>query len=88
MSVRVCDTRAGPQECVNAIRSARSHTGVTFALTRIHLYLLTDQLALNDSTHSAKGTLQKVSWRGAVERYTHTHTFAYTFFFLNDYFIF
>ncbi|XP_060717775.1 rotatin isoform X2 [Tachysurus vachellii] len=69
MSVRVCDTRAGLQECVNAIRSARSHTGVTFALTRKHLYLLTDQLALNDSTHSAKGTLQKLSWRGAVERF-------------------
>ncbi|XP_058232589.1 rotatin isoform X1 [Hemibagrus wyckioides] len=69
VSVRVCDMRAGLQECVNAIRSAGSHTGVTFALTRMHLYLLTDQLALKHSTHSAKSTLQKVSWRGALERF-------------------
>ncbi|KAB5533141.1 hypothetical protein PHYPO_G00128390 [Pangasianodon hypophthalmus] len=69
MSVRVCDVRAGLQECVNAIRSAGSHTGVTFALTRIHLYLLTDQLALKHNAHSAKSTLQKLSWHGAVERF-------------------
>lgn len=72
VSVCMCDMRAGLQECVNAIHSAGSHTGVTFALTRMHLYLLTDQLALKHSTHSAKSTLQKVSWRGALERYTHT----------------
>ncbi|KAK3541625.1 hypothetical protein QTP86_033055, partial [Hemibagrus guttatus] len=69
VSVRVCDMRAGLQECVNGIRSAGSHTGVTFALTRIHLYLLTDQLALKHSTHSAKSTLQKVSWHGPLERF-------------------
>ncbi|XP_060755970.1 rotatin isoform X2 [Neoarius graeffei] len=69
VSVRVYDMRAGLQECVNAIRSAGSHTGVTFALTRMHLYLLTDQLALKHTAHSAKSTLQKVSWHGAVERF-------------------
>ncbi|XP_053467742.1 rotatin isoform X3 [Ictalurus furcatus] len=68
-SVRACDMRAGLHECVNAIRSAGSHTGVTFALTRIHLYLLTDQLAVKHDTHSAKSTLQKLGWRGAVERF-------------------
>lgn len=74
VSISVCDVKAGLEDCVNAIRSAGSHTGVTFALTRIHLYLLTDQLALKHNTHSAKSTLQKVSWHEAVERYTHAHS--------------
>ncbi|XP_046689537.1 rotatin isoform X1 [Silurus meridionalis] len=68
-SVRVCDLKAGLEECVNAIRSAGSHTGVTFALTRMHLYLLTDQLALKRNTHSAESTLRTLQWREAVKRF-------------------
>ncbi|XP_053343881.1 rotatin [Clarias gariepinus] len=69
MSVRVCDLKAGLQECVHAIRTAGSHAGVTNAVTRIHLYLLTDQLALKHDAHAAKSTLQKLSWHGALERF-------------------
>ncbi|XP_035382254.1 rotatin isoform X1 [Electrophorus electricus] len=57
------------QDCLEAVRSAGSHSQVTSALTRMHLCLLTDRLALRDSTQCSKTALQSLPWHAAVERF-------------------
>ncbi|XP_076868967.1 rotatin isoform X2 [Brachyhypopomus gauderio] len=67
--LRVSDVRTAFQDCLEAVGSASSHSEVTSALTRLHLILLTDRLALKPTTHCSKGTLQSLPWHAAVERF-------------------
>ncbi|XP_022539517.2 rotatin isoform X1 [Astyanax mexicanus] len=67
--LRVCDIKTGLQDCVEAVQTAGSHSEVTSVLTRMHLYLLTDWLALKPTTHSSKNMLQSLRWHPAMERF-------------------
>ncbi|RXN08579.1 rotatin isoform X2 [Labeo rohita] len=67
--LRISNLRSGLQDCVHAVRDASSHSTVTFAMTRIHLYLLADRLALKSTAQSSKNILQTLSWHNAVERF-------------------
>ncbi len=66
--LRISNLRSGLQDCVHTVRDASSHSTVTFALTRMHLYLLADRLALKSTAQSSKNILQTLSWHNAVER--------------------
>ncbi|XP_051970542.1 rotatin isoform X1 [Xyrauchen texanus] len=69
MVLRLSNIRSGLQDCVHAVRDASSHSAVTFAVTRMHLYLLIDRLALKPTAQSSKSILQTLSWHSAVERF-------------------
>uniref|UniRef100_A0A9J7ZU83 Rotatin n=1 Tax=Cyprinus carpio carpio TaxID=630221 RepID=A0A9J7ZU83_CYPCA len=61
--------KSGLHDCVSKVRDASSHSTVTFAMTRMHLYLLADRLALKSTAQSNKTILQTLSWHNAVERF-------------------
>ncbi|XP_072544678.1 rotatin isoform X2 [Salminus brasiliensis] len=65
----VCDIKTGLQDCIEAVQTAGSHSEVISALTRMHLYLLTDRLALKPTTHCSKNMLQSLCWHPALKRF-------------------
>ncbi|KAL7840859.1 hypothetical protein AOLI_G00261820 [Acnodon oligacanthus] len=67
--LRVCDVKTGLQDCIDAVQTASSHSEVTSALTRMHLYLLTDRLALKVTNNCSKNALQSLHWHTPVERF-------------------
>ncbi|KAI4902317.1 hypothetical protein NFI96_016186, partial [Prochilodus magdalenae] len=67
--LRVCDVKTGLQDCIEAVQTASSHSDVTSALTRMHLYFLTDRLALKPTNHCSKRALQSLQWHPPVERF-------------------
>uniref|UniRef100_A0A673N809 Rotatin-like n=1 Tax=Sinocyclocheilus rhinocerous TaxID=307959 RepID=A0A673N809_9TELE len=71
--LRISNFRLGLQDCVHAVCDASSHNTVTFAMTRMHLYLLADRLALKSTAQSSKNILQTLSWHNAVERFLMVH---------------
>ncbi|XP_030624643.1 rotatin [Chanos chanos] len=68
-ALRVSDVGTGLRDCVRAVRSAGSHGTASEALARMHLYILTDRLALKPCSHSSKSTLQALPWHPAIERF-------------------
>uniref|UniRef100_A0A671MLB4 Rotatin N-terminal domain-containing protein n=1 Tax=Sinocyclocheilus anshuiensis TaxID=1608454 RepID=A0A671MLB4_9TELE len=67
--LRISNLKSGLHDCVHKVRDASSHSTVTFAMTRMHLYLLADRLALKSTAQSNKNILQTLSWHNAVERF-------------------
>ncbi|KAI7792817.1 putative rotatin, partial [Triplophysa rosa] len=67
--LRISNIRSGLQDCVQAVQDASSHSAVTSAMTRMHLYLLTDRLAVKSTAESSKSILQTLSWHSAVRRF-------------------
>ncbi|KAL6462919.1 hypothetical protein MHYP_G00293410 [Metynnis hypsauchen] len=67
--LRLCDVKTGLQDCIEAVQTASSHSEVTSALTRMHLYLLTDRLALKVTNNCSKNALQSLHWHTPVERF-------------------
>lgn len=67
--LRISNIRSGLGDCIHGVRDASSHSTVTFALTRMHLYLFADRLALKATAQSSKNILQTLSWHNAVERF-------------------
>lgn len=67
--LRISNIRSGLQDCIHGVRDASSHSTVTFALTRMHLYLFADRLALKSTIQNSKNILQTLSWHNAVERF-------------------
>uniref|UniRef100_A0A8C1QAU5 Rotatin n=1 Tax=Cyprinus carpio TaxID=7962 RepID=A0A8C1QAU5_CYPCA len=67
--LRISNLKSGLHDCVSKVRDASSHSTVTFAMTRMHLYLLADRLALKSTAQSNKTILQTLSWHNAVERF-------------------
>uniref|UniRef100_A0A673ISU8 Rotatin N-terminal domain-containing protein n=1 Tax=Sinocyclocheilus rhinocerous TaxID=307959 RepID=A0A673ISU8_9TELE len=67
--LRISNLKSGLHNCVHKVRDASSHSTVTFAMTRMHLYLLADHLALKSTAQSNKNILQTLSWHNAVERF-------------------
>uniref|UniRef100_A0AAR2KTY1 Rotatin N-terminal domain-containing protein n=1 Tax=Pygocentrus nattereri TaxID=42514 RepID=A0AAR2KTY1_PYGNA len=67
--LRVYDVKTGLQDCIEAVQTASSHSEVTSALTRMHLYLLTDRLALKVTNNCSKNALQSLHWHTPVERF-------------------
>nr|XP_055038257.1 rotatin isoform X4 [Misgurnus anguillicaudatus] len=67
--LRISSIRSGLQDCIEAVEDASSHSAVTSAMTRMHLYLLADRLALKSTTQSNKSILQTLNWHAAVRRF-------------------
>ncbi|XP_056306497.1 rotatin isoform X1 [Danio aesculapii] len=67
--LRISNMRSGIENCIHTVCDASSHSTVTFSITRLHLYLLSDLLALKSTTQSCKNILQTLSWHSAVERF-------------------
>lgn len=67
--LRTSNNRSGLQDCVQAVQDASSHSAVTSAMTRMHLYFLADRMALKSTAESSKSILQALSWHAAVRRF-------------------
>ncbi|TRY91578.1 hypothetical protein DNTS_014479 [Danionella cerebrum] len=67
--LRISYLHSGLEDCILTFPDASSHSCVTFAITRMHLYFLTDRLALKSTAQSSKNILQTLNWQSAVERF-------------------